>query len=136
MKILEGKSIFMVEDDPTNLAVIRVILQNAGATVPFDSWGDMTLKKMVGYYEKIDLILLDIMLPNGRSGYEVFDAIKAEPTLNNIPIVAVTASDPDLEMPKVKAKGFSGYISKPIDRHQLPLDLEKVLNGEPIWRRS
>ena len=135
MKVLQGKSIFVVEDDPTNLAVIRVVLQNAGANVPFDYWGDTTLSKMMGYTGRLDLILLDIMLPHGRSGYDVFDAIRAEPRLEGIPIVAVTASDPDLEMPKVKAKGFSGYISKPIDRHQLPLDLQKILEGEPVWRR-
>lgn len=131
--LLEGKTIFLVEDDSVNLAIIRVLLKEHGANTPFDHWGDTTLSNMINLTSKPDIILLDIMLPGKVTGFDIFDLIKAEPKLANIPIVAVTASDPDTTMPKAKAKGFNGYISKPINRHKFPKLLHKVLNGEEVW---
>ncbi len=131
--LLKGKRIFVVEDDPLNLAVIRTILQRAGAVVPFDPWGDTTLDKMVSSPFKIDVILLDIMLPGQISGYDIFDAIQEIPELKGIPIVAVTASDPDVEMNKARKKGFNGYISKPLDRSKFARDIKAVLEGEEVW---
>ncbi len=131
--LLEGKRIFVVEDDPMGLAIIRTILQQAGASVPFDHWGDTTLKRLSNDPFPIDLILLDIMLPNQVSGYDIFDAIRAIPELNNVPIVAVTASDPDIEMNKARKKGFDGYISKPLDRTTFPQYVLAILEGQTVW---
>ena len=131
--ILDGKTIFLVEDDPVNLAVIRVSLQTQGAMVPYDHWGDSTLKKMLYSAGEIDLILLDIMLPGKVTGYDIFDEIKKIPELKNTPIVAVSASDADLEVPKARKKGFNGYISKPIDRNQFPNNLLSVIEGGEVW---
>ncbi len=131
--LLKGKHIFVVEDDSLNLAIIRTILQRAGAVVPFDHWGDATLQKMLSYTFKIDLILLDIMFPHNVSGYDIFDAIRAVPELSDIPIVAVTASDPDIEMNKAREKGFSGYICKPLDRTGFAHLVAAILEGREVW---
>jgi len=131
--VLKDKHIFVVEDDAMNLAVIRTILKRAGAAVPFDHWGDTTLNRILAYPFKIDAILLDIMLPNQISGYDIFDAIRSTPELQNIPIIAVTASDPDIEMNKARAKGFDGYISKPLDRVKFAYQISAVINGQEIW---
>lgn len=131
--LLQGKHIFVVEDDPLNLAIIRTILQRAGAVVPFDHWGDTTLKRMLDYPFKLDLILLDLMLPHQFSGYDIFNSIRAVPELGQIPIVAVTASDPDVEMNKAREKGFSGYICKPLDRAKFARYVAAILEGEEIW---
>ncbi|MCP4359451.1 MAG: response regulator [Chloroflexi bacterium] len=130
---LVGKNFFLLEDDPVNFSIIRTILRKEGAFSTLDHWGDTTLKNMLNYPTKFDMILLDIMLPGKKSGYDVFDAIKEIPELNDIPIVAVTASDPDIEIPKARAKGFDGYISKPIDRRRLPEQLIAILEGKSIW---
>lgn len=131
--LLQDKHIFVVEDDPMNLAVIRTILKRAGAVVPFDHWGDATLNRMLSYPFKIDAILVDIMLPNQVSGYDILEAIRTVPELSQAPIVAVTASDPDVEMNKARAKGFNGYISKPLDRLKFPQQIAAIINGEEIW---
>ena len=131
--LLKDRHIFVVEDDPMNLAVIRTILQRAGAIVPFDHWGDTTLDRLLTYPFKIDIILLDIMLPQQISGYDIFDAIRKTPKLSDIPIVAVTASDPDVEMNRARAKGFDGYISKPLDRFKFPHHIVAILEGKEIW---
>lgn len=131
--LLKGKTFFLIEDDPINLAVIRVVLVNQGANVPYENWGDLALEKIVNYPHKIDMILLDINLPGKADGFGVFDAIRAEPKLAHIPIIVVTASDSDSIIPKAQAKGLNGFISKPIDRHQFPHLLLRALAGEEVW---
>ena len=72
--LLAGKHVFLVEDNPTNLAVMSSILRQNGATVSFDHWGDTTLWNMM-QLEHIDIILLDLMLPRQVSGYDIYDVI-------------------------------------------------------------
>ncbi|MEM8863336.1 MAG: response regulator [Chloroflexota bacterium] len=131
--VLKDRKIFLVEDNVTNLAVIRTALRIQGASVPYDHWGAHTIKRLMNSYENIDLIILDLMLPGLMSGYDVFDKIKAVPELKNIPVIALTASDSYVEVPRTKAKGFNGYISKPIKRNTFAKDLLKVIEGGEVW---
>lgn len=132
MYLLEGRKIFILEDDVNNLAVITSMLRRYGATIYFDSWGVETAQTIKAFMP-IDVILLDIHLPNNVTGYDVFDHIKKIPELADIPIVAVTASDPDREMKKAKEKGFNGYISKPIRTKSFIRSLLAILNGDEVW---
>lgn len=130
---LKDKHIFVVEDNMANLAVIRTILKQAGAIVPFENWADTTLQKMLTYPYPIDLILLDLMFSDKVSGYDVFNVLQKTKGLSHIPVVAVTASDPDVEMRRAKEKGFKGFITKPINRRTFPQYLELILAGEEVW---
>ncbi len=132
MQLLEGRKFFILEDDVNNLAVITSMLRRYGATIFFDSWGVETAQTIKAFMP-IDVILLDIHLPNNVTGYDVYDAIKELPELANVPIVAVTASDPDREMKKAKDKGFNGYISKPIRTKTFVRSLLAILNGDEVW---
>ncbi len=135
---LKDKIIFLVEDDAVSLSVIRMLLQKEGARVPFDHLGSRTIEQLLEILStpaiKIDLILLDLKLPYGVSGYDLLKAIRATPGLVNIPVVAFTAADPETEIPKAKAAGFTGYITKPIDRSHFIQDLGLILDGRPVWR--
>ena len=129
---LEGKVAFVLEDDVNNLAIISSILSRIGMTVYFDTWGRNTAVQ-IKKFMPIDIILLDMMLPNNVSGYDVFDAIRATPGLEEVPVVAVTAMDPGTEMAKARAKGFSGYIGKPIRSRTLARAIAAILNGQQVW---
>ena len=131
---LEGKHIFIVEDNVVNFAVIRTILRKADASVPFDNWGDTTLEKMRNYPFPLDMILLDLMLAHGISGYDVYDALQDVPELKDVPVVCVSAADPNIEIPKAKDKGFRGFIAKPIRQRTFVKQLEAILAGDDsIW---
>jgi len=132
MQHLQGKKIFILEDDVNNLAVVTSMLRRYGATIYFDSWGVDTAQTIKAFMP-IDIILLDIHLPGGVTGYDVYDAIQEMPELSGVPIVAVTASDPDREMRKAKEKGFSGYITKPIRTKSFVRSLLAILNGDEVW---
>jgi CheY-like chemotaxis protein len=130
--LLDGKRIFVVEDDSSNLAIIRTILLRQGASVPFDVWGSGTIDILRNSLP-IDLILLDLALPRGVSGYDVFDQIRVTPELAKIPVVIVTAADPSTEMVKARTKGVNGFISKPIKYGSFAQSVASVLRGEAVW---
>jgi two-component system chemotaxis sensor kinase CheA len=130
---LQGKRIFYVEDDVKNRAIIQMLLEREGAVMGFERWGRKETVEKIKEFMPVDLILLDLMFPRGVTGYDVFDHIREEADLAEIPVVAVSASDPAVEIPKTRKRGFSGFISKPVSIHTFAQNLEAVLKGEKIW---
>jgi CheY-like chemotaxis protein len=130
--LLQGKRIAVVEDDVTNMAIISTLLKQHGAAVIQDPWNSDTVNRLKAL-TPINLILLDLMLRHGASGFDIFDKIKASAELQNIPVVVVTASDPALVMSKAKNMGFAGYISKPLSYYEFPQQILDILNGQSVW---
>lgn len=132
MQDLQGKRIFIVEDDVVNMAVFAATLRQTSAIIVQDAWNANTIDLLVRSLP-VDVILLDLMLRFKVSGYDIYDKIKADTRLCNIPIVAVSASDPEIEIPKAKQKGFTGFIGKPIDVSQFPTQIAACMEGKQIW---
>lgn len=132
MNILDKKRIFMVEDNPGNRAVAKMILELSGATIASSRLGFDALKLMETF-APVDIILLDLMLPNGVSGYDLFDQIRKVPAYDNVPIVAISAADASHEVPKVRERGFAGFIAKPLEADLFPAQILKIINGTPVW---
>jgi CheY-like chemotaxis protein len=129
---LKNKLIFVVEDNPQNRAIFTLTFKLSGAVVKFDMWGRDALFHLKGL-SKVDLIILDLMLFSGISGYDVFDEIRALPEYASVPILAVSAADPAIALPKARTKGFAGFIAKPIDDRLFPQQVAKVIAGEQVW---
>jgi CheY-like chemotaxis protein len=129
---LSGKTIFIVENEPSVRAVMLTILQMNGAKTYFEPWGAETVKRLKNA-QQVDLILMDLMLSHGTSGYDVCAQIKADPALCDIPIVIVSASDPDVEMKKARLMGLQGFITKPLDYRNFPDMLLQLLEGHEVW---
>jgi len=132
-ELLKGKRIFYVEDDLSNRAIVQMIIEQEGAKLGFERWGRTDALIRLKAFMPVDVILMDLMLPSGISGYDVFDAIRADSHFAHVPIVAVSASDPTIELPKVRSKGFAGFISKPINLVHFPKQLLSVINGQLVW---
>jgi CheY-like chemotaxis protein len=132
MSELAGKRIFIVEDDVSNMAIFAASLKGGGATVVQDYWNDETLR-LLKQHLPIDAILLDLRLRYGISGYDIFAQLQAEPELARIPVVIVSASDPDVEIPRAKASGFAGFIRKPIKLLEFPKQIARCIQGQPLW---
>lgn len=132
MDELKGKRIFIIEDDPMNMAVYAATLKRTGAIVIQDPWNISTLHTLL-HHLPIDIILLDLMLRHNIHGYDIFNQIKDHPRLQAIPVVAVSAADPDSEIPRARAKGFAGFISKPIKLYQFPMQVAQCMRGEAVW---
>ncbi len=130
---LKGKRIFYVEDDVRNKAIAQLILEQAGVLFAFERWGNENTIAKLRAFMPVDLIMLDLMLAHQVSGYDVFEAIRREPEFGHIPIVAVSAADPSVEIPKARDKGFAGFIGKPISLRLFPQQIAELINGGQVW---
>ena len=130
--LLQGKNIFIVEDNQQNRVVFQMSLIRHGAKVEFERCGRNTIHALQGMLH-VDLICLDLMLAHDVSGLDIYKEIRALPSFSKLPIVAVSAMDPAIAVPKVRALGFSGFIAKPINNHLFPKQIAKLLAGESVW---
>jgi CheY-like chemotaxis protein len=130
--LLTRKNIFIVEDDMLNRVVYRLSLGfQGGAYLEFDPWSeDATYKLKRGTW---DLIILDLMLGRGASGFQVFKEIRQLDKFDRIPIIAISASEPSVSIPKTREMGFNGFISKPVREDLIVEQIAQVIAGESVW---
>ena len=132
--LLQDKRILIVEDDPYNASLIQMLLEREGAYVIRGHWTgddfDECLKKNA---DNLHLIMLDLMLPDNVSGYDILKQIRAMPSVADIPVVAVSASDPMITIPRVREAGFNGFIAKPLNFEQFKKDIHHLIEGGEVW---
>ena len=73
-----------------------------------------------------DIVLADIGIPGG-GGEVLVRELRRDPTLAQLPIVAVTACSMEGDRQRLMAIGFTGYKSKPIDTRTFALEIESFL---------
>src|SRR5579871_3138092 len=130
--LLRDKHIFIVEDNTQNRVVFQMALLLHGARVEFERAGRDAITRLEAA-RSIDLIILDLMLNGGVSGYEIFEDIRRLPKFDTVPVIAVSAAEASIAIPKTQQMGFAGFIAKPIDDDLFAQQLGKVLEGEQIW---
>jgi CheY-like chemotaxis protein len=132
MNALQGKRIFIVEDNLQNRIIFQMILMRSGAEGDFERHGRETLSHLRNL-SHVDLIVLDLMLAGGIDGFDIYNQIRALPQYSAVPIIAVSAMDPSIAIPKTRQHGFAGFIAKPINTDLFPRQLAAILNGEQVW---
>ncbi|NEO87202.1 MAG: response regulator [Spirulina sp. SIO3F2] len=118
--------ILVVDDNPLNVDVLEELLEDAGFAVASAFSGDDAIALAKG--EHPSLVLLDVMMP-GMDGLETCKAFKADPDLNSIPIILITALD-DRSITKQSRKvGAVGYITKPFEEEAVLACIQKYLGS-------
>lgn len=130
--LLKDKAIFIVEDNTMNRVVYQIILRSNGAQLVFDVWGREFLYKLERM-PSVDLVILDLMLSVGKTGFDIFQSIRSASKFDAVPIIAVSATEASEAIPHAKNLGFNGYIAKPIDEYLFPFQLARIMRGEVIW---
>ncbi|WP_407331592.1 response regulator [Enterovibrio sp. 27052020O] len=102
--------ILVVDDEPSNLHVMRTILQDQ-YTLIFAKSGERAIELTM--QQRPDLILLDIMMP-GMNGYEVCRQLKNERAVSHIPIVIVSALDEYQSEVEGLKSGAADFLIKPV----------------------
>ena len=120
------KRILVVDDNPRNLKLAFDVLEDAGYAV-VEAVNAEEAQSMIDR-NLPDLILMDIALP-GMDGLTLTRTIKANERTKHIRIIALTAFAMKGDNQKALAAGCDGYISKPIDIHQLPVQVAEILGG-------
>jgi CheY-like chemotaxis protein len=119
-----GELILIVDDNPTNLKLAKVVLLKEGYQI--QTVGDAEEAIEVLQSLKPRLILMDINLP-GMDGLTLTRKLKASPETKDIIIVALTAYAMKGDDEKARAAGCDGYIAKPIDTQAFPAQIAGYL---------
>jgi CheY-like chemotaxis protein len=114
---MPGEPILVVDDNPIDLKLVRVLLAAEGHEVRTATDAEEALA-LLGSFEP-GLILMDLRLP-GMDGLELARRLKASERTRDIRIVAITAHAMRGDEQKAREAGCDGYLSKPIDTRALP----------------
>ena len=112
------KRVALVEDNPDNRLLVRVILEPLYQVTEYES-GFAALDGL--RQQRPDLVLLDMSLPE-MDGAEVLRKIREDTNLRDLPIIALTAHAMSGDREKFLAQGFNDYVAKPILDEKLLLD--------------
>jgi len=109
--------ILVVDDNPQNLKLLRVLLRGEGYDVQTVADAEHAIDSIPVFAPH--LILMDVQLP-GMDGLELTRRLKAAPETVSILVIAVTSYAMKGDEEKALAAGCDGYVSKPIDVGALP----------------
>jgi CheY-like chemotaxis protein/signal transduction histidine kinase len=115
--VFKGKHILVVDDDMRNAFALSRLLSDKGLKVSLARSGAKAIE-MLGEDNEIDLVLMDIMMPE-MDGYETMRRIRAQSKLKNLPMLALTAKAMKGDLEKCIEAGANDYLSKPVDVERL-----------------
>ena len=121
---MDSESILIVDDVPTNLKLMSVLLSKLGYQVHTASTAEEALEIVKKIRPR--LILADIRLP-GMDGLEMTRRLKSAPETQNTVVLAVTAVAMKGDEQKALEAGCDGYITKPIDIKTFPAVIRQYL---------
>jgi len=107
---MPGEKVLVIDDSPTILKVVQLVLTKAGYKVSTALDGDLGLA--AAKEEKPDVILLDFVMPK-MNGYQVCRALAEEESLKDVPIILMSAKGDQIGERFVKVMGIVDYITKP-----------------------
>lgn len=122
---VNGKLVVCIEDEQEMIDLVQLILGRRGFTVEGANGGLEGLEKV--QKRKPDLVLLDLMMPD-MDGWEVYQRMKSDEELRDIPVIVVTAKAQSID----KVLGLhiakvDDYITKPFGPQELLESVEKIL---------
>ena len=122
--------VLVVDDVALNVKLLADLLTVKGYTTCTATSGPQALEVLKA--ERPDLVLLDVMMP-GMSGYEVCQAIRADPAHAMLPVVLVTALDPAEERAKGLDAGADDFLSKPVSQAELLARVRSLLRIKSLY---
>lgn len=122
---LEGKKVLIADDDMRNVFALTTTLQAYNMEIEIANNGLEAVEIANNNIGKIDIILMDIMMPE-MDGYEAIKKIREHKQNANLPIIAVTAKAMQGDREKSIQIGANDYISKPID-------IDKLVSLMRVW---
>jgi DNA-binding response OmpR family regulator len=126
------RHVVLIEDEAEIAELLRVVLSSP--EIELHTAGNGPDGLALSRDLNPELIVLDIMLP-GMDGWEVYDTIRSDDTLNTIPIIvlSVTREQPERRQ-AFEASEIDVFISKPFDTLQLRGEIERMLRQKGLWK--
>lgn len=124
--MVEKKTILVVDDMPQIRKILRFSLKTENYEVILASSGKDALDCAFNEENKIDLILLDIMMPK-MDGYEVIQRLREVERTKDIPIIFLTAKAQQKDVMKGLEIGGNDYVLKPYKFEALNKKIQKLI---------
>jgi len=122
-------TILICDDEPDIVSLVKKFLELDNYSTLTCSNGKEALKLLEEKSEEIILILCDIMMPGGLSGYEVLRNIKSKDSYKDIKVILFTVKSFKEDIEKGKQLGADGYVTKPFSGNELRSYIKDILNN-------
>lgn len=116
--------ILVVDDNPVNLRVCRLILERFGHTVETETSPVRVLSRITGQIP--DVLITDLMMPI-LDGIELTRQIRALPNGHDLPIIVLTARGEESDQDRAMAAGATYFLTKPVSSGALTTAVNDVL---------
>jgi DNA-binding response OmpR family regulator len=116
--------VLIVDDEPNIVVSLEFLMQREGHEVLVATDGPQAIE--VIQRERPHLVLLDVMM-QGKSGFEVCQAVRADERLAGVKIVLLTAKGRDTDVAKGMALGADAYVTKPFSTKELAAKVRELL---------
>lgn len=112
------KIIYAIDDEPAITRILKINLERIGYQVETCNDSHEALETLQSGTIKPDLIFSDVTMPY-MDGFEFLNRVKADPNLEHIPFVMITARSRDADILEGRSRGVAGYITKPVVLEEL-----------------
>ncbi len=120
------QKLLVADDEPNIVISLEYLMKREGYQVLVATDGNQALETI--QREKPALVLLDVMMP-GKTGFEVCQAVRADPALEGVRILMLTAKGRDTDVSKGLALGANAYMTKPFSTRDLVQKVAEMLEG-------
>jgi len=124
MTMSKASTVLVVDDEERNVKLLETLLHAEGYLTRSAGNGREAL--VVAASEMLDLILLDVMMPD-MDGFETVAKLKADPRTQPVPVIMVTALDDSASKLRALEAGAEEFLSKPINRADLKVRVRNLL---------
>jgi len=124
---LAGRKVLIVDDEPYILKIVSFKLRLAGM-IPFEATSGEEALRLIRE-ESPDVLLLDVSLTPGLSGFDLCRILKENPGTTRLPIVMLTARTLPSERDLGLRLGARSYVTKPFSTKVLIAEIETALDG-------
>jgi CheY-like chemotaxis protein len=118
------KTLLLADDSVTIQKVVGISFANEDIRLITVDNGDAALAR--ARQDRPDVILADVVMP-GKSGYEVCEAVKADPNLRHIPVLLLTGTFEAFDEARATRAGAAGHVAKPFESQQLVAQVKRLL---------
>ena len=122
------KKLLVADDEPNIVISLEYLMKREGYDVLVATDGNQALEAI--QREQPSLVLLDVMMP-GKTGFEVCQAVRADPALDGVRILMLTAKGRETDVSKGLALGANAYMTKPFSTRELVQKVAELLEAAP-----
>ncbi len=126
-------NVIIADDDPDSIGVVEYVLTFHGSKVRTANGGAACLEML--RQDRPTILFLDIQMPR-MSGWDVIKEIRADTSLKDLLVIALTAHAMTGDRERVLAAGFDAYFSKPISPLTFINDVKAVVASQVESRSS